>query len=108
MRDMSGVLQFSMGENCLGGEAGLLQEELLELELVVGLGLHWGLSDCLWEFHTERRLGLPSVFGFSLFWTLSRIFLYISIFDWVQSRDKEASAAALRGEGCRRVESNQF
>ena len=73
-----------------------MQEELLELELVVGLGLHWGLSDCLWEFHTERRLGLPSVFGFSLFLTLSRIFLYISIFDWVQSRDREASAAALR------------
>ena len=76
----------------MGGLLG--QEELLELERVTGLA--WGLRDCLWTFQAESRLGLPSLAGLSLVLALSRIFLYISILDWVQSKSKEASATALK------------
>jgi len=75
--DLSGVLQLNMGENCLGGEEGLSLEEGM-------ICLQRGLRDCLWLFQAERRLDLLSSF-WSLPFTLLRIFLYISILDWVES-----------------------
>jgi len=92
--DMSGVLVASKGENWCGVGGLLGQEELLELERVAGLA--WGLRDCLWTFQAESRLGLPSLAGLSIVLALRRIFLYISILDWVQSKSREASATALR------------